>query len=317
MALYERMSVKNRGSSAIARHVALKSRLIAKLFFGIVVAFWITFESADAQITHGPQGPEEGAIRRQLWLIPTHDRASMMRTTLFRPPGAGPFPLVVINHGSTQNELQRAAYRLPEYTALAQWFVARGYAVAVPQRPGHGESGGLYYEDQGGCEKADYRKAGYGAAASIAAVIDYLTRQPFVRKTGAIVTGQSAGAWGGIALAARNVREVKAVIAFAPGRGGRIDGEAGKNCAPERLIAAAREFGEKARTPTLWIYAENDSYFPPALSRKVAEAFRLAGGKAEVHILPPFGADGHELIRAPEAVPVWAPVVERFLAGIR
>ena len=311
------MSVKNRSSSAIAWRVASKSRLIAKLILGIVVAFWITLESADAQITHGPQGPEEGAIRRQLWLIPTHDRASMMRTTLFRPPGAGPFPLVVINHGSTQNAMQRAAYRLPEYPALAQWFVTRGYAVAVPQRPGHGESGGLYYEDQGGCTNADYRRAGYGAASSIAAVIDYLTRQPFVRKTGVIVTGQSAGAWGGIALAARNVREVKAVIAFAPGRGGRIDGEAGKTCAPERLIAAAREFGEKARIPTLWIYAENDGYFPPALSRKVAEAFRLSGGKAEVHILPPFGTDGHELIRAPEAVPIWAPLVERFLAGIR
>ena len=49
----------------------------------------------------------------------------------------------------------------------------------------------------------------------------------------------------------------------------------------------------------------------------VAEAFRLSGGKAEVHILPPFGADGHELIRAPEAVPIWAPLVERFLASVR
>ena len=33
--------------------------------------------------------------------------------------------------------------------------------------------------------------------------------------------------------------------------------------------------------------------------------------------LPPFGADGHELIRAPEAVPIWAPLVERFLASVR
>ena len=317
MALQERMSAKNHNSSAIARRVALKSRPIVKLIFGIAVTFWVAFESADAQITHGAQGPEEGAIRRQLWLIPTHDRASMMRTTVFRPPGAGPFPLVVINHGSTQNEMQRAAYRRPEYPALEQWFVARGFAVAVPQRPGHGESGGLYYEDQGGCADADYRRAGNCAAASIAAVIDYLTRQPFVRKACVILAGQSAGAWGGIALAGRDVRQVKAVIAFAPGRGGRIDGEAGKNCAPERLIAAARQFGEKARIPTLWIYAENDSYFPPALSRKVAEAFRLAGGKAEVHILPPFGNDGHELIRSPEAVPIWGPLVERFLAGIR
>ena len=79
MALQERMSAKNHNSSAIARRVALKSRPIVKLIFGIAVTFWVAFESADAQITHGAQGPEEGAIRRQLWLIPTHDRASMMR----------------------------------------------------------------------------------------------------------------------------------------------------------------------------------------------------------------------------------------------
>ncbi len=61
---------------------------------------------------------------------------------MFRPPGAGPFPLAVINHGSTQNALQRAQYRTPEYRALTEWLVAHGYAVAVPQRPGHGKTGG-------------------------------------------------------------------------------------------------------------------------------------------------------------------------------
>ena len=159
MARCGRMPARIQNSPVIARDVASMSRLIAKAVLGIVVAFWITFESAHAQITHGPQGPEEGVIRRQLRLIPAHDRASMMRVTLFRPPGAGPFPLVIVNHGSTQNEMQRAAYRLPDYPALTQWFVTRGYAVAVPQRPGHGETGGPYYEDQGGCANADYRKA--------------------------------------------------------------------------------------------------------------------------------------------------------------
>ena len=63
--------------------------------------------------------------------------------------------------------------RAPEYTALTEWLVAHGYAVAVPQRPGHGKTGGTYYEDQGGCANADYRKAGINTAAAIAAAIDY------------------------------------------------------------------------------------------------------------------------------------------------
>src|SRR5262245_36765212 len=122
-------------ASAIARPVATMTRPFAKVVFGLVLTFLLGCESSRAQVIPGPQGPEEGVIRRQLWLIPAHDRVTIMRTSLYRPPGAGPFPLAVVNHGSTQNALQRAEYRLPDYSALAQWFVARGYAVAVPQRP--------------------------------------------------------------------------------------------------------------------------------------------------------------------------------------
>jgi dienelactone hydrolase len=256
-------------------------------------------------------------IRRQTWLITAQDYRTAMRTTVFRPPGNGPFPLAVVNHGSTQNEMRRAAYRAPQYPILTEWLVAHGYAVAVPQRPGHGETGGPYYEGQGGCANANFSKAGLGAASSIAAAVDFMVRQPFVRKTGVVVIGQSAGGWGALALASQNFRPVGSVVAFSPGLGGRVDDVPGRNCAPERLIAAARGFGEKARVPTLWIYAQNDSYFAPALSKKLVDAFRLAGGRADYHLLPPIGAEGHEFIQAPEAAPLWEPIVERFLKSVR
>ena len=41
----------------------------------------------------------------------------------------------------------------------------------------------------------------------------------------------------------------------------------------------------------LWIYTENDSYFPPSLSRRLADAFRAAGGTVDYRLLPAFGAD--------------------------
>jgi dienelactone hydrolase len=296
-----------------APDVAPMTRIRAKLLCGLLMMLVFGVESARAQNSIGPQGPEEGVIRRQTWLIPAQDRGTLMWTNVFRPPGAGAFPLAVINHGSTQNELRRAEYRLPEYTALTAWLVALGYAVAVPQRPGHGKTGGIYYEDQGGCANADFRKAGLNTAASIAATIDYMIHQPFIRKTGAIALGQSAGGWGALALASQNYPPLKAVVAFAPGRGGRSDGESGRNCAPDRLVAAARQFGEKASIPTLWIYAENDGYFSPDLSKRVAEGFRMAGGRAEYHLLPPVGADGHDLVHARAAEALWAPLLEKFL----
>ena len=227
-----------------------RKRLNLLLSFAALLLFGV--ESARAQISIGPQGPEDGVIRRQSWLIPAQDRITLMRTSVFRPQGAGPFPLAVIAHGSTQNEIRRAGFRQPQYTALTEWLVARGYAVAVPLRPGHGETGGPYYEAQGGCANADFAKAGQGAASSIEAAIDFLARQAFVRKTGAIALGHSAGGWGALALSTHALRPLAGVVAFAPGLGGRVDDAAGKNCAPDRLIAAARSlWREGARAGAL------------------------------------------------------------------
>ncbi len=280
-----------------------------------LTAVTVALAPAGAQ-SPGPQGAEDSS-RRQNWILPAPQSGVTMRATLFRPPGAGPFPLVVINHGTTQSAAARAQYRAPLYAAAASFFVRRGYAVLVPQRPGHGETGGPYLEGNGSCAGADYRRSGLATAASIAAAIDYITAQNFIGKTPAIVVGHSAGGWGALALASRNPRNVKAVINFAGGRGGRVNGRPDNNCAPERLVAAAGEFGAHARIPSLWLYAGNDSYFSPDLSQRMAEAYRRAGGQVEFHLLPAFGADGHRLIDSEDAVAIWGPLVEKFLAGIK
>src|SRR5262249_12865070 len=133
----------------------------------------------------GPQGPNEGMQRRQPWLLPIPGERVLMHATLFRPPGPGRFPLAVINHRTIQAADVRQKYRMPEYPLITQWFLDRGYAVVVPQRPGHGDTGGPYFEDQGMCEDPDYLHSGVRTADSIEAAVEYMTAQPFVRKTGA------------------------------------------------------------------------------------------------------------------------------------
>jgi dienelactone hydrolase len=291
--------------------------MIVKLCCAAMAMLAIAGESAHPQNSPGAQGPEGGVIRRQAWLIPAQDGVTLMRTTLFRPPGDGPFPLAVINHGSEENELRRASYERPQYQALTDLLVGFGYVVALPQRPGHGETGGPYFESAGGCANADFRKAGLGTADAVAAAIGFLTRQSFIRRTGVLALGQSAGGWGALALASRNPPELRAVVAFAPGRGGHTGDRAGSNCAPDQLVAAAHAFGAKAAVPTLWLYAENDSYFGPALSRRLVAAYRTGGGQAEYQLLPALAGDGHELISTRDGVPLWKPVVEQFVRRVR
>src|SRR5260370_25929305 len=172
-------------------------------------------QPATAQPGPGAQGAEAEPNRMQQWLVPSPDPDTAAHALLFRPLGEGPFRLAVIAHASTQNVLRRAQMPQPEYRALGAWLVARGFAVLVPERPGHGATGGRYLENQGGCDEADYSRSGHATAEAIALALDYLRRQSFIRPDGAVLVGHSAGAWGALALAHENPQGVSNIIAFA------------------------------------------------------------------------------------------------------
>jgi pimeloyl-ACP methyl ester carboxylesterase len=140
-----------------------------------------------------------------------------------------------------------------------------------------------------------------------------MTEQKMAAPDSAIVIGQSAGGWGAIALSSQNLPSVKAIITFAAGRGGRVGGKPNNNCAPDKLVEATAAFGRTARTPMLWFYIENDTFFGPDLSKRMHAAYTGAGGSAEYHLMPPFGGEGHFFIDSPDAIPQWSPLVSQFL----
>jgi dienelactone hydrolase len=284
-----------------------------KLFFALVLVAALGVKGASAQPALGAQGAEGEPLRLQQWLVPSPDLATAARAALFRPPGEGPFPLAVIAHASTQNVMRRAQMPQPEYRALAAWLVAHGFAVLVPERPGHGATGGKYLEDQGGCDEADYAKSGRATADEIAAAAGLLRKQSFIRPEGMVVIGHSAGAWGALALASEDPKSIAAIIAFAPGRGGHANDFPNRVCAPHTLTAAASEFGKAARVKVTWLVAANDSYFSPAFSRQLVEAFRGAGGKADFRVLPAHGGEGHWLVETEAGVKLAGPELDRAL----
>ena len=286
---------------------------LVKVIFALAVLAVLAAPAASAEQGFGAQGAEGEPNRLQQWLVPSSDAATPSRAILFRPAGDGPFPLAVIAHASSQNVLRRAQMPQPEYRALAAWLVAHGFAVLVPERPGHGATGGKYLEDQGGCDEADYVGAGRATAAAIAVALNYLRGQPFIRGEGALIIGHSAGAWGALALAGQNPAGVAAIIAFAPGRGGHANDFPNQVCAPHTLVYAAAEFGKGAKLPVTWLVAANDTYFSPIFSRQLADAFRSAGGKADFHVLAAYGGEGHWLPETDNGVKLAASELERAL----
>jgi len=258
-------------------------------------------------------------LSEEMWAIPS---TIPMLAYMVRPIGKGPFPLLVINHGVSLDAKERSYFPIIEFRDAAVWLAKQGYVVVAPVRPGYGATAieiperglfGLFFSGVGDCSDANFRDAGLAIASLNMWVIDYMSTQPFIKRDGVIVVGQSGGGWGAIALASQNPSSVRAIIGFAAGRGGHFNGKPNSNCAPDSLVDAAAQFGRTARIPMLWIYVQNDSYFGPELSKRLATAFRAAGANVEYHLLPDFGHDGHFLIDSPDAVRIWAPLVSEFL----
>src|SRR5262245_27956077 len=240
---------------------------------------------------------------------------SALRTRVLRPSGPGPFPLAIISHGSPPDASHRPRMELPMFIPASSWLLQRGYMVALPLRRGYGETGGAWVENYGTCSNPDYYRAGLTSADDIQAAIGFLRARSDVQGDRVLLIGVSAGGWGSIAAASRNPAGVFAVINVAGGRGGGQP-KVG-NCTPWRLIEAAARYGATARIPSLWLYAENDSFFGPDLSRKMFDAYVRAGAKAEYVALPAFGADGHRVFAAVDGRALWVPPVEKFLAAAK
>jgi hypothetical protein len=65
--------------------------------------------------------------------------------------------------------------------------------------------------------------------------------------------------------------------------------------------------------PVTWLVAANDSFFSPALSKQLADAFRGGGGKVEFRVLPAIGSEGHWLAETEAGVKIAGPELDRAL----
>jgi dienelactone hydrolase len=242
------------------------------------------------RIVQVPAGPENSA---------------MLETTVFRPNGPGPFPLLVINHGKDPG--RPSAQPRDRFYHMATAFVKRGYAVMVPMRQGFANSTGRYRDR--GC---DMTANGYLQADDIRSTLDYARSQPWVDATHIVVAGQSYGGLATIALGTQDLPGVRGLINFAGGL--RDDSD---RCAwRSALVSAFAEYGAKSKVPSLWMYGENDSLFDLDLANRLHGAFIQAGGKARLVEFPSFKRDAHGMLASRDGEQIWLNDTVRFLKSV-
>jgi dienelactone hydrolase len=228
-----------------------------------------------------------------------------LEVTIFHPEGNGPFPLAIMNHGATaiSSANRGERYRL---TNAAFYFLSRGYAVALPMMRGFAASDGEFYHF--GC---DLTGMGIANAKDIRAVIRALNVDPLIDSRFVVVAGQSLGGWNTLALGALNVPSVKGLINF---NGGIRVSDCGAG--DHSLLAGAEDFGGRTTTPSIWFYGENDHLFPVDVWRAMYDRYIYGGGQAELVDVGVVLKNSHMFLAYPEALPLWTPKLDNFLARI-
>jgi dienelactone hydrolase len=276
------------------------SRPTSLLLLALVLA--VAANLSDAQSAQG--------FAQQELRIPMHDAGAQgLQALLIYPETPGTHPLIVLSHGSPRDGAQRHQMTPLEMYPQAMEFARRGWAVAVVMRRGYGTSGGDWTEDWGSCKRPRFLAAGEAARADLIAAIDYLSNLPQLDRHRIVAVGISAGGFATVALAAAPPPGLVTAISFAGGRGSNSPDNV---CAEDALVDAFRAFGATARTPMLWVYAENDHFFGPALAQRLVTAFRQGGDQVQFVQAGPFGREGHTLFSTVGAS-VWTPIVDAYL----
>lgn len=225
-----------------------------------------------------------------------------LETTVYKPPGAGPFPLVVINHGKASGPTGLQ----PRYTPgwAARYFIERGYVVFVPMRTGFSKSTGGYVG--GGC---NIESNGLVQAEDVAATVAHAHTLSYVERTQTLVVGQSHGGWTTLAYgAAHPDPSVKGLVNFAGGLrqpdciGWRLN-----------LAKAAANYAEETTVPSLWFYGDNDSFFTKEVYTEMFARYSKANPRAQLVAFGEFAEDSHSLFGSKAGRAVWEPHLEKFM----
>jgi carboxymethylenebutenolidase len=223
---------------------------------------------------------------------------------IHKPEGNGPFPAILLNHGSEQFP-QSGKF-------IAKPYVNKGYVVFFPHRRGQGHSSdqGDYIMDLMLQEPESTRgkkvvELQETHQEDVISALSYLKQLPYIDKNRIAMIGCS---FGGIqtVLATEKQLGLRATIAFAPAA-------MSWSHFPElqsRLVQAVRS----ATVPMLLIQAQNDYDLNP--TKTMAKELEKANKPHKLLIFPTFGkthAEGHSFCARGEQV--WGNEVFSFLAS--
>ena len=278
--------------------------------------------SAPGVASRLPAAPEEsrvtngGLIEEHTFLTVRNAKGSYrLEALLVRPAAAtGRLPIALITHGKNLTPLENEAIHADWMAPQARDFAARGWLAVVVIRRGYGASDGVPGVALGGaymaCGNADLVRGFEVEADDLAGALQAVSTRPDADASRVLAVGQSFGGGTVLAFAARKPAGLIGVVNVS---GGVRRQEASGVCDYNALIAAMDSFGNRTRVPTLWLYSENDTLFPPEIVNRMHDVYVVAGGRAQLKMFPPVGKEGHALFADVTGRAQWLPALDAFL----
>lgn len=262
-------------------------------------------------------GLDNELLEERTFLTVQNDKGRFRLEALIVKPAKadGRLPIALITHGKNAKAAENQALRADLMLPQARDFAARGWLAVVVLRRGYGQSDGLPGVSRGAaymaCENADLARGFEVEADDLDGALKVVAARPDADGSRAIAIGQSLGGGVVLAFAARRPAGLLGVVNVSGGAW-RTNGE-GNVCQHADLVAAMATLGARTRIPTLWLYAENDSLFPPELVTRMRDAYAASGGRAELLMFPPVMHDGHRLFADFGGRVKWLRAVDGFL----
>ena len=268
-----------------------------------------------------PVLPRDPDVEEEHLMLPVRIGGETYRldTLVVRPAGVrGRLPIALIGHGQGGAEVT-TVYSAVLMQRQARDLAQRGYLAVAVIRRSFGSSDGIPGLPGGaaysGCEP--HLQALLDATADdLGATLAAISERPDADPDRVILIGQSAAGPGVLALAARGLPGLRAVVTISGGaRCGQSDipERSTLRQTPDWFARMLATFGARVTVPSLWIYAPNDSFFSEAMAREMHAAYTGAGAPANFVMVGDLGEDGHNLFTAFEGRERWLGTLDLFL----
>jgi dienelactone hydrolase len=240
-------------------------------------------------------------------------------TLVARPAGVrGRLPIALIGHGQGGPEVT-SVYSVVMMQRQARDLAQRGYLAVAVIRRSFGNSDGIPGLPAGaaysGCEP-HLQILLDATADDLGATLAAIAERPDADPDRVILIGQSAAGPGMLALAARGLPGLRAVVLISGGlRCGRGDNpeRSALHRIPDWFARMLATFGTRITAPSLWLYAASDSFFSEPMAREMHAAYTGAGAPANFAMVGDIGDDGHDLFTTFEGRERWLGTLDLFL----